>query len=88
MFYRLSIVAALIAALAAPTANASHRPRAAHNARAQSSCSQGAVLLPGRSYGICGGGFWVRDQVSGKLQPVRFWKLQHQNDPPDGPDRP
>jgi len=86
--YKLGLIAAVIAALTAQASAATQGARRAHQARAQTSCPQAVVFLPGRRYGICGGGYWVRNPESGKLQQVRFWRLQHLYDPPDGPDRP
>lgn len=85
--YKLFIIGALIAALAAPASGAGSG-KTGRPIRAQALCPQSAVLLPGRDYMICGGRFWIRAPQTGQLVPVSFWRLQHLNDPADGPDRP
>jgi len=38
------------------------------------------VFLPGRSYGMCGNRYVVRNPETGTLEQVGFWTLQHLND--------
>ena len=83
MFYKLGIIAALVVALAIP-ATAAGKGRIARHNRAQIACPQ---IYPGRPYGMCGGRIWVRDPETGKFKAIRFWELQHLNDPPNE-DRP
>lgn len=75
--YKLAALGALILALAAP-ANAIGRT---HQPRAQLSCSQRAIFMPGRSYAICDGKFWVRLAQTQQVVSVPFWRLQQGNDP-------
>lgn len=77
--YKLATVGALVAAVAIPASAAGQGAPAAH-ARAQALCPQ-VVFLPGRSYGFCGGRFWIRDSRTGKAVPASFWRLQHLSDP-------
>jgi hypothetical protein len=79
MFYKLGIIAALIAALAAP-ASAAGKGVAARHVRAQIACPQSVVILPGRGYGMCGGRFYVRNPQTGQLKATPFWRLQRAND--------
>jgi hypothetical protein len=76
MFYKLGIIAALIAALAAPT-SAAGKGVAPRHARAQVACPQ---IYPGRPYGLCGGKIWVRDPQTGQVKAIPFWRLQRLND--------
>jgi hypothetical protein len=80
MFYKLGTIAALLAALAAPSSAAAQRARTEHEARGQAFCPQALVFLPGRKYATCGGRFWVRDPETGKVQAIPFGRLQHLQD--------
>jgi hypothetical protein len=82
--YKLAAIGALVAAVAAPATAAGHGVRTGHSS-AQVTCPQ-TVILPGRTYGICGQRFWIRDPQTGQVKAVPFGRLQHQNDPTD--DRP
>jgi hypothetical protein len=77
---KLGLIAVLIAALAAPASAATQGARRAHQARARTSCPQAVVFLPGRSYGMCGNRYVVRNPETGTLEQVGFWTLQHLND--------
>jgi hypothetical protein len=83
--HKLAAIGALVAALAAPASAVGHGVRL-HQARVQLACPQTVVMLPARGYGICGGRFWVRDPATGQVKAIRFWQLQHLNDPNE--DRP
>ena len=86
--YKLATIAALVAALAAPAASAVGQRTHAYQARAQALCPHGVIFRPDRIYATCGGRFWIRNPETGKVEPISFWRLQHLNDPANGPDRP
>jgi hypothetical protein len=79
--YKLATIGALVAALAVPAGAAGHARR--HPVRAQIPCPQTVVILPGRSYGVCGHRFWVRDPETGQLETMPFGRMQHMNQRPD-----
>ena len=83
--FKLLTVGVLVAAIAVP-ASAAGKGIRPHHARAQIACPQGVVILPGRGYGICGGGFYVRSPQTGQLKAIPFWRLLRQNNPNE--DRP
>src|SRR5262249_51489058 len=84
---KLFIIGALVAALAGPASAAGHRSPARHP-RGKVLCPQSVIFLPGRAFATCGGRFWIRDPQTGQIVSVPFWRLQHLNDPPDGPELP
>ena len=83
--FKLATIAALVAALAAPTSAVAVHKAAARHARPLALCPQSVIFPPGRDYAVCGGRFWIRDAQTGKIVPVSFWRLQHRFDPPDRP---
>jgi hypothetical protein len=67
--YKLAIIGALVAALAAPASAVAQGARMRH-ARAQIACPQTVVIPPGRGYGMCGHRFWVRDPQTGQVKAI------------------
>jgi hypothetical protein len=76
--YKLVALVAVVAALAVP-ANAIGKR--SPQPRVQVNCSEKAVFLPGRSYAICDGRFWMRQPQTRQVVAVPFWRLQQPNDP-------
>jgi hypothetical protein len=82
--YKLATIGVLVVALAGPASAAGKR--APVRPGVQALCAKTVTISPARGYGLCGGGFWLRDQETGKVRAVSFWRLQHMNQGPD--DRP
>jgi hypothetical protein len=82
--YKLATIGVLVVALAGPASAAGKR--APVRPSAQALCAKTVIISPARGYGLCSGGFWLRDPETGKVRAVPFWRLQHMNQGPD--DRP
>jgi hypothetical protein len=83
--YKLATIGFLVVALVGP-ASAAGKRAPVRPSGAQDLCAKTVIISPAWGYGLCGGGFWLRDRETGKVRAVPFWRLQHMNDPTD--DRP
>ena len=80
--YKLATIGILVVALAGPASAAGKRaPVRPSGARAL--CVKTVIISPARGYGLCGGGFWLRDRETGKVLGVPLCRLQNTNLGPD-----